>query len=86
MTHYIIGSGSFGCLYDNGPHAHRTLKDAVEDLAQTFELGRVRRAQLRRDGFLKLGPSFGADYCEITECTCDTPWQHNEDDSSDNWK
>lgn len=94
--HYIVGSGSYGCLYDNGPHAHERLADAVADLADTFELGRVRRKELKDNHYLDLdsslspierneGKSFGADYCEITECSCATPWQHNEDDSPENW-
>ncbi len=95
-THYIVGSGSYGCLYDNGPHAHDTLDSAVDDLAQLFELGRVRRARLKADHYLDLdsarspieeaqGHRFGADYCEITECDCSEPWSHNEDDDPSNW-
>lgn len=94
--HYVVGSGSFGCMYDNGPRAYTTLDDAVEDLAQTFELGRVRRKALKDGGYLELdadlsliernqGRRFGADYCEIMQCSCNAPWEHNEDDSPDNW-
>ena len=93
QTHYIVGSGSHGCLYDNGPRAHKTLDAAIEDLAETFELGRGRRAKLVRDFYLKLNTrplelnpyTDGAEYCEITTCDCATPWQHNEDDSPESW-
>jgi len=83
--HYIVGSGSHGCLYDNGPHAHKTLKDAVEDLAFLFELGERKKRELRKARYLELGPKYGADYCEITECTCGKPWEHNEEGSAEDW-
>lgn len=79
-THYIYGSGEHGCLYDNGPHYAETLKDAVESLAETFELGKGRKAELKRHHYLELNPRRdGAAYCEITECTCDNPAEHQED-------
>jgi hypothetical protein len=95
-THYIVGSGSCGGLYDNGPHAHDTLQNAVDDLAFTFDLGRVRKARLKADRYLDLdtdlspiekaqGHSFGAAYCEISECRCSTPWEHNEDSRPEDW-
>lgn len=85
LTHYIVGSGSHGCLYDNGPHAHATYQAAVDDLAETFSLGRVRKARLFADRYLELKPDDGAQYCEIRECKCLKPWEHNEDDNPANW-
>ena len=70
--HFHYGSGEHGCLYDNGPHYAETLSDAVESLAQTFELGRTRKAALKRDHYLELNPARdGASYCEITSCSDD---------------
>ncbi len=86
LVHYIYGSGEHGCLYDNGPFASDTLQGAVDSLAETFELGRTRKAALKRDHYLELNPRRdGASYCEITECTCKRPWGHNEDDDPENW-
>ena len=65
--HYIAGSGSHGCLYDNC-EVYQSHKDAVNSLADTFELGRTRKTKLRKESYLELGPNDGADYCEITEC------------------
>ena len=48
-THYVYGSGEHGCLYDNGPYRAESIEDAVERLAYTFELGRARKATLRRE-------------------------------------
>jgi hypothetical protein len=54
-SHVIYGSGSAGCLYDNGPHVARTLKDAIEGALLPFddlpkaELNRARQA-LRAGG------------------------------------
>jgi hypothetical protein len=78
-THYIYGSGEHGCLYDSGPHYAETLKDAVEGLAETFSLGRTRKAQIKRDLYLELKPADGAAYCDITPCTCGNPLEHQED-------
>ena len=73
MTHYIYGSGEHGCLYDNGPYHAKSLADAVESLAVTFELGARRREQLKRNLYLELDPHRdGASYCEISPCDCDT--------------
>ena len=70
--HFHYGSGEHGCLYDNGPHYAATLQDAVDSLAQTFDLGRTRRATLKRDYYLELNASRdGASYCEITACSDD---------------
>lgn len=85
LTHYIYGSGEHGCLYDNGPFAAETLQDAVDSLAETFELGRTRKARLFADRYLALSPKDGAAYCDISECTCARPWEHNEDQGPEDW-
>jgi hypothetical protein len=76
-----------GCLPDHCD-AFETCADAVADLVQLFELGRTRAARLRKNSYLELTPnsiekaneefSFGADYCEITECNCDDPSVHSD--------
>lgn len=72
MTHFHYGSGMHGCLYDNGPYYAETLQDAVEGLAFTFDLGRTRKAQLKKYRSLELNNARdGAEYCEITECNDD---------------
>lgn len=79
MKHYVYGSGTHGCLYDYGPNVALTPKDAVESLAQVFELGKVRKARLARELYLELNHRRdGAEYCEISECNCSTPWDHCE--------
>lgn len=76
--HYIYGSGEYGCLYDNGPFLTFDLDSAVESLAGTFDLGRTRKARLKRDMSLELNPAKdGADYCEIQECSCARPEEHD---------
>lgn len=62
---YVYGSGSYGCLYDDGPHFTDSVRAAVEALASTFELSRAKKRELARDWYLDLGPKYGADYCEI---------------------
>jgi hypothetical protein len=80
--HYISGWGEHGCLYDHCAVNH-TYEDAVEYIADMFELGRTRKAELRRSAYLELGR--GADYAEITACHCNEPWQHDEDMTEDDW-
>lgn len=76
--HYVYGSGSYGCLYDYGPCAATTRKAAAEDLAAVFELSGRATKRLARDGYLDLPRGAGADYCEITECDCSNPEQHED--------
>ena len=77
-THYIAGSGEHGCLYDYCAPC-QTLAIAVDSLQGVFDLGRNRTRELKRDRYLSLNPQRdGASYCEITECDCDEPWQHEE--------
>ena len=54
-----------------------TLQQAVDYLAETHELGKRRRRQLKRDHYLELDlHRDGNEYCEIQECDCDTPEVH----------
>lgn len=101
-AHYIYGSGSYGCLYDQVGVAD-TFEHALLALAATLNLGRSRRARLRhskspRGGVsghqfgqpfvwsLALKPVDRADYCEIVECFCATPWIHSEDSKQEDWQ
>jgi len=74
-THYIAMSGMHGCLPDSC-NAYEYYDSAVNELASMFELGRTRKARLYADRYLDLQPEDGAEYCEITECSCDKPWEH----------
>lgn len=83
-THYIAMSGMHGCLPDSC-NAYQTYQDAVNELATVFELGRTRKARLFANRYLELNTRIntgnnedydGADYCEITICHCDKPWEH----------
>lgn len=76
--HFIAGSGKHGCLYDNVT-VHDTLQDAVLALGELFSLGRTRRGHLMRDRYLEFKESgaVGADYCDITECSCANRESHN---------
>ena len=85
-SHYIIGNGEPGCLYD-GCGVCRTLDDAVQSLAEMFNLGRTRKAELKRQRYLRLKPARdGSSYCEITHCNCSTPWIHDENMTKADWE
>lgn len=71
---YSYGSGSSGCLYDNGPHQATSVADAVESLTETFgdlpddEL-QLMGENLRNRGihYFSDAAEAGADYCEVTD-------------------
>jgi hypothetical protein len=85
--HFIAGSGTRGCLYDNVT-VHDTFDEAVAALVELFNLGRTRRAHLKRDRILEFkhtlvesranADDFGAEYCEIVECDCSNRAIHGE--------
>ncbi len=86
QPHYIAMSGQHGCMPDHC-EVFDTHGEAVEDLTQLFELGRTRKARLRKDSYLELTPNpveenqgedFGAEYCEVTRCDCDNPLVHSD--------
>jgi hypothetical protein len=74
-THFIAMSGAHGCLPDSC-NAYETYQDAVDSLADLFELGRTRKARLFADRYLELKSIDAAEYCEIQTCQCAEPWSH----------
>lgn len=77
-VHYTYGNGSYGCLYDSFGVSD-TYQGAVDWLTQLFELGRTRKATLKRNGYLDLNSRRdGADYCEINICDCGDIESHQE--------
>ena len=77
-VHYIETSGDHGCLPDHCDVSF-SYDDCVESLAQLFELGKGRQAELKKNGYLELRSNRdGAEYCEIVECPCSTPWIHSD--------
>lgn len=70
VQRWIGMSGQHGCLPDySGCCATRDF--AIQDLAELFELGERRIRALNRYGILGLvSGRDGAEYCEVTECTC----------------
>ena len=84
--HYIAMSGDHGCIPDFCS-VYTTFDAAVESLTDMFGLGRTRRANLKNNRSLELNNSRdGAEYCEITACTCATPWIHDENVSQQDWE
>lgn len=84
LLHYIAMGGEHGCLPDNCS-AYRRKGDAVEGLDDIYELSRRQKISLRQFGIVELRRSQGGAYCEISECTCDSPWEHDEQGSREDW-
>ncbi len=61
---YIYGSGSAGCMYDNGPHRCASVRDACDALSETFQ-DLPARALQRMRGDLK---RHGIHYFPNTPC------------------
>lgn len=87
--HWVYGSGSYGCLYDNGPNLATTLEDAIDgvlfpfldcDPCLTDEQESEARQALRSSYHYDMPRGLGADYCEVSECRCSDPSQHGEAD------
>ena len=78
MTHYIGMAGLHGSLPQFCSSYDRK-DDAVSDLASLHELGRTRTSQLKKHLYLELNlRRDGNEYCEITECDCSNPEDHND--------
>lgn len=76
--HYIAMAGLHGCL-PQYCQSHETFNNAVEDLVSLHELAVDRALRLKKEGYLELNlHRDGNEYCEITECNCDNPEQHND--------
>lgn len=78
MTHFIAMAGLHGYI-PNTCQSYDTLDAAVDDLSTTHELGKKRRAALKRDLYLELNlKRDGNEYCSIETCDCATPEIHND--------
>ena len=86
MTHYITMAGSHGEMplysevFDN-------YDDAVENLADVYDLSKRQIAELQRDGSVELNlHKQGNEYAEIEECDCAEPWMHSDNITEKDWK
>lgn len=76
--HYIAMAGLHGCM-PNYQAVLNSYNDAVNSLSDVHELGRRRRQELKRDGYLELNlHRDGNEYCEIVACDCDDPDSHSD--------
>ena len=72
--HYHYGAGLHGYLYQDGPYRTDNYDSAVGALTTTYDLGRVRRERLDRDGYLEMNlDRDGNEYCEIISCSAECP-------------
>lgn len=85
MKHFIAMGGEHGCLPDNCSALHSE-EDAVDTLDGIYELSEEQRDELTESWSVKLTRDQGGAYCEISECNCDVPWEHDEFGDPDDWK
>jgi len=85
LKHYIAMNGTRGCLPDSCS-AYETKQAAIEWLTELLELTEEQAAELERVNFVPCTDEQGAEYAEITECTCLKPWEHGDgQDTPDDW-
>lgn len=77
LTHFIGMNGTSGCMPDSC-NAYAERKGAVESLSELLELDAEQTAELESTGYTRCTQEQGADYAEITECHCPTPWDHSD--------
>lgn len=74
MSHYVGMAGLHGCL-PQCCDAYDTYQDAVESMAQIHNLGKNRKRELKKYGYLELNiRRDGNEYIEIQRhlgCSCD---------------
>ncbi len=76
--HYIGMAGLHGCMPQTCD-VYESQCAAAEGLAEIHGLGRNRRRELARDGYLELTLHRDEnEYCEIVKCDCDEPEQHSD--------
>lgn len=76
--HYIGMAGLHGCM-PNTSGSYETYNDAVESLADLHELGKNRRMELKKNGYIELNiHKDGNEYAEVVECDCDNPEDHDD--------
>jgi len=78
MTHYIAVAGLRGYL----PNVCQSFNDdnsAVRFLYEIHEFPYKKIGELRKNRYIDLDlRKYGNEYCEITECECNTPEVHND--------
>jgi len=85
MKHYIGMGGMHGYM-PNFCDVYSTYKNCIEGIACIQDLGKNRKARLKRDGCLELNlRRDGNEYVEIQECDCNEPWIHQDGESKDSW-
>jgi len=84
LIHYIGMNGTSGCMPDSC-NAYETKRAAVESLTDLLELTTRQARELSRDGLVYCKPGQGADYAEVSECTCSEPWVHSEGSRPEDW-
>ena len=74
QTHWIVGAGRVGCLYDYGPHFAETKEQVIAELCELFDdIGEdeirtlCQNLELYCIHYFNNPYKAGADYCEIYE-------------------
>ena len=78
MMHYIACGGLHGCICTHS-QAYDDYSDAVNDLANTYDLQKAEVERLAEEGYIYLSlQRDGNEYCEIIECDCEDPTTHDD--------
>lgn len=90
-SHWILMNGTSGCMPDSCD-AYAEQKQAVESAAQRFDdLSDRAQKRMLRDlrqygiHYFDNARTVGADYVEVVDCDCESPWEHSETGERDSW-
>lgn len=75
--HYIAMNGEHGCLPDSC-NVYVERDSAIESLGGLLELSEGQVTELEETGSVECTPEQGAAYCEVVECSCQSPWEHDD--------
>jgi hypothetical protein len=84
-VHYIAMGGEYGCMPDNCS-TYRSRADAIEGLDSIYELTSEQKDELKVSNTVRLTREQGGAYCEVSECSCSSPWEHEEFGCEEDWE
>jgi hypothetical protein len=84
-VHYIAMGGEYGCMPDNCS-TYRSRANAIEGLDSIYELTSEQKDELEVSNTVRLTREQGGAYCEVSECSCSSPWEHDEFGCEEDWE
>lgn len=85
MKHFIAMNGSHGCLPDSC-NVYLSERAAVDYLISLLGLSKRQKRELLSCGITECRQDQGAEYCEVTECECSSPHEHQDGETEEGFR